>query len=511
MPTRDELLAETAAVRTVLDAGAEAKLRAIPGVRHVSIGLKQRDGVHSDLICIRVHVEEKRALAAIPEAERIPAVIGGFETDVHSPRTFDFNYNIDTTRYRPIKGGISITNRIIDLNKLGTEGVLVAGTLGCTAMHGKSAVILSNCHVLKAHGAGKGDWIYQPATEVFDQPPLSELPKTLSGPDDGIAKIVTGFMSEDVDGAIARIDVSSCCHCCGVDYTNEIVGLSRRDIPGVAPDDLPATNTIVGMRAAVINTRVFIVGAATGRSEGWVIEPNGDSVTMNWEGSPKTFINSIYISAKDSLRSFSDEGDSGSVVIDEENYVVGLLFASSKDGPEYYAIANHIEHVCSGLDIKINFTKASTPTAGARAEWRMPHLPSAHEGNELYEIARERVLAHPAGAWLWEIADMYRDEIVELVTTHRPVSVAWQRAAGPAFFAAALNTIRAGRFEFPTTVNGITLEDALARMGVALEAHGSPELREAIRAHRDLILGAAHDSATLDEVLDKLRDAMAMS
>jgi hypothetical protein len=507
MPTREEIAAENAAVRAVLDSGVEARLRAIPGVIHVSVGLKQRAGIHSDLLCIRVYVEEKRALADIPEAERIPAEINGVETDVLTTRTF--NFSLDTTRYRPIKGGISVTNRIIDLNKLGTDTVMTVGTLGCIATHNKSAVILSNCHVLKAHNAEKGDWIFQPAVEVFDPVPVSEAPKYPSGHDDGIAKIVFGFMSEDVDGAIARIDVSSCCHCCGVDYTNEIVGLSRRDIPGVPPDDLPATNTIVGMRPALAKSRVFIVGAVTGRSEGWITDANGPDITMNWEGASKKFINQIYISAKDPLRSFSAEGDSGSVIIDEENYIVGLLFASSNDAPEYYGAANHIEHVCSGLDIKINFTKASTPTSGVRTEWRMPHLASEHDPLELYAIARERVLAHPAGAWLWEIADTHRDEIVRLVTTHRPVSVAWQRAAGPAFFAAALNTLRAGRFDFPMSVNGVALEDALARMGVALEAHGSPELRDAVRTHREMILGSVHESQTLDDVLDKLRVAMA--
>jgi len=91
------------------------------------------------------------------------------------------------------------------------------------------------------------------------------------------------------------------------------------------------------------------------------------------------------------------------------------------------------------------------------------------------------------------------------------VSVAWQRAAGPAFVATALNEIRTGRFELPMTINGVTLEDALARMGVALETHGSPHLRDAIRANREAILGAAHDSASVHDVLDKLGDAVAMS
>lgn len=508
MPTREELEASNAAVRAVLDAGVEAKLRAIPGVRHVSVGLKRRGGVSSDLMCIRVYVEEKRPLADIPESERIPPVFEGFATDVHPRRTFEFAY--DNTRYRPIHGGSLIANNRIGNDGKGGVGI-EGGSLGCMAKRGRLTVLLSCCHVLKAHGADDGDRIYQPAEVSFDPPAAQDLPKTLDVDDNRIAKVLDGFMSADIDAAIARISCSKCCDCCGVDYVNEIPGLSRRGLPDVEPDDLPASNSIVGMRPAVAGTRVFIVGATTGRSEGWIEDVNGDDVTLKFDGVPKTFTKQIYISARNQLRSFSYPGDSGSVVIDEQNYVVGLLFASSNDAPEYYTLANHIEHVCSGLKIKINFSTASTPTSGAREKWRVPHLPSAHTESELFAIARERVLAHPAGAWIWELAELHREEILDLVTTRRPVSVAWQRAAGPAFVATALNAIRAGRFDLPVTINGVPLEDALARMGAALETHGSPELRDAIRTHREAILGAAHESESLEDVLDKLRDAMAMS
>ena len=59
---------------------------------------------------------------------------------------------------------------------------------------------------------------------------------------------------------------------------------------------------------------------------------------------------------------------------------------------------------------------------------------------EAYAAARERVVAHPmaqhvlehpAGAWLFALGEAHREEVVRLVTTHRPVSVAWHRAGGP--------------------------------------------------------------------------------
>ena len=52
--------------------------------------------------------------------------------------------------------------------------------------------------------------------------------------------------------------------------------------------------------------------------------------------------------------------------------------------------------------------------------------------------------------------------------------------------------------------DGSSLEDALAKVGNALAAHGSPPLREAIETHRATLLAAVRDSSTVDEVLQKL-------
>ena len=103
------------------------------------------------------------------------------------------------------------------------------------------------------------------------------------------------------------------------------------------------------------------------------------------------------------------------------------------------------------------------------------------------------------------MTEEHREEIVHLVTGHRPVTVAWHRAGGPAFFAAGVNTLRAGGDTLPSLADGTSLDLALARVGDALVAHGSPALRAAIEAHRVAILDAVRGSITLGEVLDKLR------
>ena len=60
MKTDEQLKAENKAIRDMLAAGAEERLRSIPGVVHVSVGLKEKDGKVTDQLCVRIYVKEKK-------------------------------------------------------------------------------------------------------------------------------------------------------------------------------------------------------------------------------------------------------------------------------------------------------------------------------------------------------------------------------------------------------------------------------------------------------------------
>src|SRR5262245_13764513 len=131
MKTTDELRAENQAVRDFLASGAEERLRAIPGVTHVSVGLKQTENRATPQLCIRVYVREKVARGRLSPDQLIPPTINGIPTDVNV--IGDFEFQADTSRQRPIIGGIQITNRIVDLGDSGRPE-LSRGTLGCMAI-----------------------------------------------------------------------------------------------------------------------------------------------------------------------------------------------------------------------------------------------------------------------------------------------------------------------------------------------------------------------------------------
>lgn len=497
MASRDELLEANAAIRSVLDAGAEARLRSIPGVRHVSVGLKVVDDTATDELCIHVYVTAKRPEADLPVEERIPKEIDGVRTDVNVLRKV--NFSVDTASYRPLRGGCLVGNNIIDMNPARTRTQVGAGTFGCTATRTSdgSPVLLSNWHVLMKNHARFGDPIFQPP--IIAPPPMdpSMLPRRPISDDGAIAHIVNARITSKVDAGIAKLDVSSCCRCCGLDYRDEIIGLSE--------DGTPPSNQPAGTRAAVPGSTVIKVGAVTGRTVGRVVTDSAGPLEGRQDGVDFTLEDQIEIESRDAGQQFSGIGDSGAVIVDEDGFVVGLLFGATSSAP-FRTYANHIADVCALMGITINSSEAHE-TAGSRVSFAPAALPPmSPTGQQLYAKTRARLLADPAGAWLWSLAEEYREEIVTLVTTERRVSVVWHRVGGPAVFADALERLRAGDDDtLPVPPNGVSLADALARLGAALTKHGSDDLKAAIGEHAPALVDAARGSKTLDDYLKRLR------
>jgi hypothetical protein len=495
----DELVARERRLRDVLAGGAEDRLRAIPGVIHVSVGLRERGGTVTDEHAIRVYVREKQPLGQVVPAERIPAEIDGVATDVNVVGG-EFRFASDNARYRPLVGGVQITNRIIDFNDTMTGTQLHRGTLGCFATRTSdgSQVLLSNWHVLAAGGGRNGDRIYQPAPTSIPPVDLADVPVRPQDGDDAIGKIVQTVVNNTLDCGIARLDLSSWCRSCGLDFKDEINAIS---VGG-----RPPTNGIVGQRAAVGGMNVFKVGQHTGRTAGHVVDPHAPSITITLGGTNYTFDGQILIASSDA-NPFSRRGDSGSAIIDQDGYIVGLLFSgNSVNPPQDRTVANHIEDVCSALGITINLASAA-PHAGARVSVPSSVLAEPNMGHEAYQAARERLRTEPAGRWLLDTAERHRVELVTLVNRTRRVTVAWHRAQGPAFLAAALNELRAGGESLPLTVNGQPLDAALDRMAAALALHGSPALRQDLDAHGAALLDAVRASTTVSELIAHLNQA----
>lgn len=483
MKSIQELKAEEARIRAILDGPAGAELLAIPGVVHVSVGLKQINGTATDEFSIRVYVAEKKEPASIPPSERIPKSIEGIPTDVNQVKVVDPHE--DTARYRPITGGIQITNGVVR-----PSGGIALGTLGCLATDNTDAktVLLTNFHVI---GGTAGVSVFQPLTAAADL----------------IGVVKRGQITGTIDAAIADINPGV------TTTTDEINGLF-----------LNLSNHIAGVTAPVGGMRVFKVGRTTGLTDGKIVD--ADSVVIITYDPPigsKTLSKAILIqctkisgcccctcNVADSSREFSDHGDSGSVVVSEQRMAVGLIMGGG--GGESFAC--RMSEVESGMNVTINRTVVVAPSSLRVDIGIAPEpvggvvTPLASIGalqpdadETVWSIVQRRLEETPFGREIGVQVRRHLAEAIDLVNHHRAVMVAWQRVQGPAFLAEWMNGVRNPTVAVPKEINGVTMNSALLRLASVFREYGSPALQQAIDRYGLELMALLDESETVDELI----------
>lgn len=313
----------------------EEELRKIPGVVSVGIGFKVVGGQRTEDITFRVYVREKKNKKDISPGEIIPAKIKGIQTDVI--QYVGGELLVDTSEERPLKGGIQIQN---DAKHSG------AGTLGCFARRrsdGKT-VLLSNHHVLFSDGAEVGDEVGQPDVDCCCCCKCNIIGKIVAG--------VNGNTDARADCAIAEIT----CDNIGEFVISNTIKALRTD-PGGNPIDVRIRG--VAQRVSIgdppriaVGDRVFKRGRTTEATSGIV-----DDINFPITCSGIAYNTQILILPAPGVANFAEGGDSGSILLNEDDEVVGLVFCRpfQADGvtPTPNGVANHIEHVLNALNIDI--------------------------------------------------------------------------------------------------------------------------------------------------------------
>jgi hypothetical protein len=291
------------------------------GVNGVDVGYKYTNGKRTDEITIRVLVQKKKK--NISDAEKIPEQIGGVNTDVIEMEVVPFTASkamdeaillADATKYSTVKGGISIgPERVIN-------GSVYVGTLGAIVKDNvtNQPMLLSNFHVMCVDsGWHVGDQMDQPG-RVDGGVPVT----------DRIGTLRRAVLSNHVDGAISSLS--------GRPYDCSVVGIGN----------------VKGTASAVLNAPVRKRGRTTLLTSGFVDAINA-TVSINYGPSigVKVLTNQIGIRPNTAVNpKFSDHGDSGSVVMDANNKVIGLLFAGNAAG---YTYINPISFVLSELNVTL--------------------------------------------------------------------------------------------------------------------------------------------------------------
>jgi hypothetical protein len=466
MRSIEELRAEEARIRAILADGAEAELRAIPGVVHVSVGLKQINGNATDDFSIRVYVDKKRDLGVVPENERIPKRIQGVPTDVNQVEVR--TPCVNSAKFRPVTGGVQIS-----------DNTARAGTLGCLATDkADGKPILLTCH--HVIGGTSGDPVFQP------DPIITDL----------IGTVKRGFVDDFVDAAIADIPTTI------TTTGDEIQGLF-----------LHASNHVAGVAEPVGGMPVFKMGRTTGLTIGRVIDPDVPS-DQNYPPplGLKTIKNGMLVQSTrvsgcccckctvlDKSTPFATSGDSGSALLSEGRFAVGLVVSQGAND----VFCCRMSRVETQLNISINRTIVVAPHV-LPAE---PHVlagPPGPDDETVWSMMQRRLEESPFGREIGVHIRHHLPEAIDLVNSRRPVMVTWQRVQGPSFLAQWMDGVRNPSQRVRKEINGITMNAALLRLAAILKEHGSTELQQSIDAYAVDLMALLDRSATVDELIENI-------
>ncbi len=310
-----------------------------PNITATGIGYKRTAGKITGELCIVCSVETKVALTSLRERDIIPRSIDGIATDVY-PTGAIHALSLPTGRFRPAPGGVS-TGHIH----------ITAGTLGCLVKRNDKTFILSNNHVLaNSNMASPGDMILQPGpfdggTVEKDQiARLTEYVPIIFENETGrciFARAITGAFNffARITGSSTRLESIN------ISSTSNLVdcAIAEPFSEGDVVNEILKIGTITGTAEGILDMQVKKSGRTTGLTTG-IIEQTDATVRVNF-GSGKTALFADQLIAGPMSRG----GDSGSVVLNSLDEVVGLLFAGSTNT----TIINRIQNVFSSLNVTL--------------------------------------------------------------------------------------------------------------------------------------------------------------
>jgi S1-C subfamily serine protease len=474
-----------------------------------------------------------------------------------SPEDFDAGVPRDEAEYPVIVGGIRIraeSSRDFDRRKF-------FGTLGCFVVDKKDAnkrYLLTNHHVLadefgevngpSCTGCTKGDQV--------------------GNPDSGrkIANVERGKDDEFVDAAIAVLDkgVQFVREIINDNAPNqrELVGPPRILVPHNPPDLNIAvhkrghrsllTEAVVGDIVAIMNPKIGKVakrnqiridlpekitgGTVTFAAGGKMIVDGEDLVAKGvkvhdvaWVDGvlnhgrylitavgPPLQPNELIVAGDLKLGGpsagsffvtgpmFGLHGDSGSIVLDANSRVVGLLWAADSFGRTGNAWAIPIDAVQTALGVNIDTATSIGDiqvASGARglagpapALEPAPVMRAAEEADPAaHATLRDRVeqdlLAVPRGRDIYRLYFKHHMEVRELIDRNRRVATVWHRQGGPGLIQSVLDAVRCETSPVADNIRGRSWSERVGAILDVFQRFGSERLRDDIATFGNDITG----------------------
>ena len=297
----------------------------------VYMGRKVVGGLDMGRPAIRVGVTKKVPLTQLKPGDQIPKTFEGMETDVYEqemPKAL-----LHTGRYRPMPGGVS-----------GGHPDITAGTISPIMIHGVK-YITSCCHVLaNSNDAELGDQTWQPGAYDGGQPSdtighlLRWVPIHFEDDDSTcpIANMVIGFFNF-LAGLFHR---HSRLYTKSLDFNIVDAALSRAIDDNDLLDEILGIGVPAGFADAQVMEGIKKSGRTTEVNQGSVIDTEG-AAKVSYGAKGVAMFEDQIITTK-----IAEGGDSGSLVLNDRNEIVGQLFA----GSDTMTIVNKISNVIDALN-----------------------------------------------------------------------------------------------------------------------------------------------------------------
>ncbi|RMH65832.1 MAG: hypothetical protein D6677_01505 [Calditrichaeota bacterium] len=310
------------------------------------IGYKIVNGRMTDQLCVVCSVDRKQAVQNIALKNRIPMELDGLPTDVFTTGPLTV-FQDHKSRQRPAPGGVSIGHYAI-----------TAGTFGCVVMRDGRRHILSNNHVLaNSNDAQIGDDILQPGptdggyrpddviARLADFIPIHYDGSDMGGDDGGDSGCVVANTAAGALNALSAMAGRSSRlkavyeKQAAENLVDAAIALPVND--GDIKEEILEIGQISGVAEGALNMQVKKSGRTTGLTNGQIIQVDVTSRVNYGSGRTATFTDQLMAG------NMSAGGDSGSAILNEDNAIVGLLFAGSSNS----TIINRIQNVFELLNI----------------------------------------------------------------------------------------------------------------------------------------------------------------
>lgn len=306
------------------------------GVTAVGIGIKVVDGKPTGYPCIVVSVERKVSPSELKSKDLIPNIVGAVLTDVVETGVIKA---LHTQKHRPAPGGVSIGH--VDVS---------VGTLGCLVNRKDEVLILSNSHVLALSGQAEiGDPIIQPGSYDGGKYPEDHIADLVSY----VPIQMSGLLSDCPFASSLKTALNLLAKLLRSRTRFQIIreqkeanlvdaAIARPLDPTSVISEIMEIGEIKGIKEAEIGQEIKKSGRTTGLTTGKIEQVDVTVNVQYGEGKIATFEDQIMAGK------MCAGGDSGSAVLTDSNYLVGLLFA----GSETTMIANRIQNVISAFDLE---------------------------------------------------------------------------------------------------------------------------------------------------------------